>query len=135
MRERPNVLSLIWRETLVQAAVFREWLIRNSQLPAHAAMAHLFCEMVTRSQAAGLCDGYSCDMPVTQEMLGAALGLTAVHINRTLQMLRELGLVDYRSGRLLIRDFPRLAEAAQFDPHYLHLRRSTAGAAVSARSR
>ena len=121
MAARPNVLSLIWRECLIQAAVFREWLLRNSQLPAHSAMAHLFCEIFYRSRACGLVDSDSCEFPVTQEMLADALGLTSVHVNRTLQLLRETGMVDHKAGRLYVHDFYRLAQAAEFDPHYLHL--------------
>ena len=122
MAERPNVLSLIWRESLIQASVFREWLLRNSQLPAHSAMGHLFCEIFLRSRAAGQVEGDSCDFPVTQDMLAAALGLTSVHVNRTLQLLRESGMVDHKAGRLFVYDYERLAQAAEFDPQYLHLR-------------
>ena len=121
-KARPNILALIWRETLVQAAMFREWLMRNSRLPADAAMAHLFCEIYVRSRAAGLVEDGSCEMPVTQEMLADALGLTGVHVNRTLQALRETGLVDHKGGRLIVNDFKRLAHYADFDPTYLHLR-------------
>ena len=53
MDARPKVLALIWRETLVQGAIFREWLMRNSQMLAHAQMAHFFCEVMTRARAAG----------------------------------------------------------------------------------
>ena len=122
MEERPSVQALIWRETLIQAAVFREWLTRNSTLPAHSAMAHLFCEMFVRADAAGLVVANSCEMPTTQEMLGQALGLTAVHVNRTLQLLRESGLVDLKNGRLEVHNYDKLAEIGEFDPHYLHLR-------------
>lgn len=122
IRARPNILDLVWRETLVQAAMFREWLMRNSRLSADAAMAHLFCEIYVRSRAAGLALDGSCDMPVTQEMLADALGLTGVHVNRTLQSLRETGLVEHKSGRLYIHDLQRLAAYADFDPGYLHLR-------------
>ena len=122
MEERPAVLNLIWRETLVQGSTFREWLVRNSSLPAHAAMAHLFCEIYTRANAKGLVNGDGCDLPVTQEMLGEALGLTPVHVNRTLKLLRDAGAVEHRSGRLVIHDFDRLADAADFNPLYLHLR-------------
>jgi len=124
IRARPNVLDLVWRESLVQAAMFREWLMRNSRLTADAAMAHLFCEIYTRSRAAGLATNGTCDMPVTQEMLADALGLTGVHVNRTLQSLRETGLVDHKGGRLFIHDYKRLAAYADFDPGYLHLRNS-----------
>jgi CRP-like cAMP-binding protein len=122
MEERPGLRALIWRETLIQAAVFREWLTRNSTLPAHSAMAHLFCEIYVRSEAAGLVVANSCEMPTTQETLAHALGLTAVHVNRTLQLLRESGLVELKNGRLYIQDYHKLAEIGEFDPHYLHLR-------------
>ena len=122
MDERPNLQALVWRETLIQAAVFREWLTRNSTLPAHSAMAHLFCEIYVRSGAAGQVTADSCEMPTTQETLAQALGLTAVHVNRTLQLLRESGLVELKNGRLYIHNFDKLAEIGEFDPLYLHLR-------------
>ena len=122
MDERPNLQALVWRETLIQAAVFREWLTRNSTLPAHSAMAHLFCEIYVRSRAAGQVTADSCEMPTTQETLAQALGLTAVHVNRTLQLLRESGLVELKNGRLYIHNFDKLAEIGEFDPLYLHLR-------------
>jgi CRP-like cAMP-binding protein len=124
MVSRPRVLSLIWRSSLIQSAVYREWLMRNSQLSADGAMAHLFCEVYKRSSAANLVERNSCEMPLTQEMLADALGLTGVHVNRTLQQLRETGMVDHRSGRLFVHDFERLANYAEFDPFYLHLKDS-----------
>lgn len=123
MARHPPVMALIWRQTLVQAAIFRAWLMRNSSQPAHAAMAHLFCEALRRAQAAGTADGDSCDLPVTQEILADALGISLVHVNRTLQILRQTGAVDFRGGRLDVHDLPRLWGIADFDPHYLHLRR------------
>ena len=122
MLERPRVQALIWRSSLIQSALYREWLMRNSRLAADRGMAHLFCEIYKRSGAAGLVDEKSCEMPLTQEMLADALGLTGVHVNRTLQQLRETGMVDHRSGRLFVHDFERLASFADFDPFYLHLR-------------
>ncbi len=120
--ERPEARKLLWRQTLVQGAVFREWLVRNSNMSAHAALAHLFCEMFTRAKAAGLNDGDNCDLPLTQEFVADALGMTSVHTNRTLKVLRDTGAVDWRAGRLTIFNWNRLQEMADFDPAYLHLR-------------
>jgi CRP-like cAMP-binding protein len=114
--------KLLWRQTLVQGAVFREWLVRNSNFPAHASLAHFLCEMFTRAKAAKLVENDSCDLPLTQEFVADALGLTSVHLNRTLQLLRDAGAVEWRSGRLTVRDLPRLEDIASFDPTYLHLR-------------
>ena len=124
--ERPAVEALVWRSSLIQSSLFREWLARNSRLPADGAMAHLFCEMYVRSRAAGLVEQNSCDMPLTQEMLADALGLTGVHVNRTLQSLRETGLVDHKAGRLYVHDLRKLANFGDFDPQYLHLRNGQA---------
>lgn len=122
--ERPTVQSLVWRETLVQASIFRMWLMRNSRSAALQKLAHLFCEIATRHMAAGsmTADG-SCALPITQTDLADALGLTPVHANRTLMLLRETGSVEWRSGGLKIHDWARLQEIAEFDPTYLHLRK------------
>jgi CRP-like cAMP-binding protein len=122
MDARPQILSLIWPETLVQAAVFREWLMRNSRMLAHAQMAHFFCEIMTRAKAAGLAEGDTCDLALTQEDLADALGMSPVHVNRTLMILRSGGLLDFRSGKLTVTNWDGLVEAAEFDPAYLHLR-------------
>jgi CRP-like cAMP-binding protein len=119
---RPNVLSLIWRETLVQAAILRAWLMRNSRLLPDGQMAHLFCETVARAKAAGLTEGDSCDLPVTHEDLADALGMPAVHVNRTLTMLRAARLAEFQSGRLTILNWNQLVDIAEFDSSYLHLR-------------
>jgi CRP-like cAMP-binding protein len=125
MDARPKVLALMWRETLVQAAVFREWLMRNSQMLAHAQMAHFFCEIMARSRAAGVARDDTCDLPITQQDLAEALGMSTVHANRTLMILREGGLADLRGGKLHVLNWPKLAEAAEFDPAYLHLRKGS----------
>ena len=122
MAERPALQALVWRSALTQSSLYREWLMRNSRLPADAGMAHLFCEMFIRSNVGGLVDQDSCEMPLTQEMLADALGLTGVHVNRTLQGLRETGLVDHKNGRLFVHDVRKLASFADFEPSYLHLR-------------
>jgi CRP-like cAMP-binding protein len=121
MEARPRVRMLIWRETLIQGAMFREWLTRNSRLLAHEQLAHFFCEMMTRARAAGVARGDSCELPISQQDLAEALGLAPVHVNRTLQILQASDLLSFRGGVLTVPDLDRLAEAAQFDPTYLHL--------------
>lgn len=120
--ERPGVRKLLLRETLVQAAIFREWLMRNSNMAAHSCIAHLICEMFTRARAAGLTQGESFELRISQQMLSEAVGLTSVHTNRTLMLLRQSGAVEWRDGIVSIRDWARLKEIARFDPYYLHLR-------------
>jgi CRP-like cAMP-binding protein len=121
VEERPNVLAAFTQEAMAQASIHRAWLVRNC-LPAAAALAHLFCEIVTRECARTGSAGHSCELPLTQEVLGEMLGLTAVHVNRTLKVLRGQGLVDMQLGRLIVHDFDGLSTLAQFDPYYLDLR-------------
>jgi CRP-like cAMP-binding protein len=122
MEQRPGVAALIRRAGALQGSMYRRWLMRNSTQNAAASMANLFCELYARADAAGLVCNGSCDLPVTQENLGEALGLTGVHVNRTLQLLRRQALVELKLGRLFVNDFDGLAKVAEFDPQYLHLK-------------
>jgi CRP-like cAMP-binding protein len=84
-------------------------------------MAHLFCEVMTRAKAAGLAQGDTCNLPVRQADLGDALGMTNVHVNRTLMLLRATGSVEFQDGKLTIMNWEQLVQIAQFDGSYLHL--------------
>jgi CRP-like cAMP-binding protein len=121
MDTHPNLNALMWRETLVQGAMLRAWLMRNSQTQGHERLAHLFCEIMTRAKAAGLAQDGTCDLPITQEDLADALGLSVVHVNRTLMLLRATGSVEFRAGKLTVLDWNQLVEIAEFDGSYLHL--------------
>lgn len=117
----PRLGDELWRETLVQAAIYADWVVNLGGRNARARVAHLFCEMHTRLKAAGLDNGAS-GLGLTQVQVSEATGLSTVHVNRVMQGLRAEGLVA--KGRLLtVPDWARLAEAAQFDPAYLHIRR------------
>jgi len=122
MRAHPTVADLFWRDTLIDAAIFREWIVALGQRSALSHLAHLLCEVFTRLRAVGLAQDQSCNLPLTQTELGDACGLSSVHVNRTLQELRGEGLIELHHGRLTILDWARLQEVAQFDPAYLHLR-------------
>jgi CRP-like cAMP-binding protein len=126
IRAHPRIGNVFWRDTLIDAAVFREWVINVGRRDAYARLAHLFCELFTRLSAVGLSDGYSCAMPITQAELGDATGLSAVHVNRIMQELRGNGLIRTRGGSIYIDDWDGLQEAGQLDPTYLHLGRKAA---------
>src|SRR5215207_10482780 len=86
-------------------------------------VTHLFCELFTRFRSVGLAANGSLGLPLTQEELGDALGLSTVHVNRVLQALRADGLIALQSGKLTINDWESLQEAGEFKPNYLHLPR------------
>ena len=123
MGEYPRITRAFWWHDLVNASIQREWLLNIGARSAYERLAHLFVEMFFRMRAVGLTDGDSCEFPLTQTDLGDTTGLTAVHINRTLQELRHEGLVELDRKRLRIPNLDALMEAAQFNPNYLHLDR------------
>jgi len=118
--EHPPVGLALWRDTLVDAAMLREWVVGLGQRPAYERMAHLFCEVAYRVAALGGAPAASFDFPVTQVELGDALGLSVVHVNRVMQRLRAEGLLSHRGGTVTIHDWGGLRLAGDFDPGYLH---------------
>jgi CRP-like cAMP-binding protein len=117
----PRIAAAFWRETLIEGAVFREWMLNIGRREAYARIAHFFCEMLVRLKAVGLAEDHACDLPITQAEVGEALGLTSVHVNRVLQQMRADGLVETQGTRLTIPDWDRLKEAGEFNPLYLQL--------------
>ncbi len=119
-RHHPNRILALWRMTLIEAANSQEWVVNVGRRTAYQRTAHLLCEFLLRMRWAGLAQGLTCRMPFTQVELGDTLGLTAVHVNRTLQWLRSEKLIDLRNETLIVHDWPKLTLAAGFDPAYLH---------------
>ncbi len=117
----PLIARALWWATLVEEAVMREWLVNMGQRHADRAMCHLFCELLARLRVVGLAREGSYDFPLTQEDLGDVLGLTSIHVNRTLQDVRSAGLITLQGGVLTIHDEAALARMCGFKPEYLHL--------------
>lgn len=117
----PRVGALLWRDTLIDAAVFREWMAGIGRKSAFGRIAHLFCEMYVKLEAVGLAGDNRCPLPITQAELGDALGLTTVHVNRTLQAMRGQGLITLRGSTLVVHAWKELCQSSEFDPAYLHL--------------
>jgi CRP-like cAMP-binding protein len=123
--ERPNVGMAMWHDTLVDGSVFREWIANVGRRDAQARLAHLLCEFSLRLKVAGLGEDTDYELPMTQEQLADCVGLTPVHINRTLKALEAQGLITRRTSRSIsIGDWKKLADAGDFDSNYLHLRES-----------
>lgn len=117
----PRIGAAFWRISLIDAALVREWMLNTGRREAYARMAHLFCELITRLDAVGLAPDRTCPLPMTQPELADALGITPVHVNRTLADLKDAGLITLRSKRLTVHDWDGLVAAGEFDPTYLHL--------------
>ncbi len=119
---RPNVGLAMWMDTLVDASIFREWVANVGRRDARTRIAHLLCEFSLRLKVAGLGGNGEYELPMTQEQLGDATGLTSVHVNRTIKALEAEGLINRSNPRSIhIGDWRKLAETGDFDSSYLHM--------------
>jgi len=121
MNERhPRLAAALWRATLIDAAIFRQWMVDMGRKSSYGRLAHLICELIVLAQSVGL-EEYVIEHLPTQEEFGDALGLSVVHVNRTMMALRRDGLVATQGRRLTVIDWEGLKLAGDFDPEYLHL--------------
>lgn len=121
----PAIAAAFWRDCVLDAGIVAQWVINLGSRDARTRLAHFFCELAVRYRLMDQSDGRAFRLPMTQEQLADALGLTPVHINRTLQSLRGDGLISFDQGRVDILDTHMLEAAAEFDPAYLMPSKST----------
>jgi CRP-like cAMP-binding protein len=119
-RAMPRIAELLWRDTLIDASMFREWIVNVGQRPALNRLAHVIVELRERLSVIGRVQGAVFPMPLTQEQLGEAMGITSVHANRVVKQLREENVVDFNRGQVTVLDESKLETLAQFDRRYLH---------------
>jgi CRP-like cAMP-binding protein len=120
----PRLTRALWWDMALDAAIHREWMVSLGRRSAYEQMAHLLCEMLLRLRVVGLASGDGFDLPLTQEQLGDAFGLSTVHVNRMLQALRRGNLIATAGRRITVPDLEALKEVAGFDPTYLERRGS-----------
>jgi CRP-like cAMP-binding protein len=117
----PQVSLAMWVDTLIDASIFREWIMNVGRRDARERLAHVFCEFARRLEVAGLGSTSGYELPMTQEQLADATGMTAVHVNRTLKAMAEEGLIQRDRRFVIIPDWEKLREVAGFSELYLHL--------------
>lgn len=119
----PHLTRMLWFTTNLDAAIHREWVVSLGLRTAMARIAHFICELFYRLRVVGLTDGHSFRLDLTQADVGECLGLTSIHVNRTLRELREGGLVTFRQKVIEIHDLAGLERVAEFSTDYLFLDR------------
>jgi CRP-like cAMP-binding protein len=119
----PRIARALWQSTLLDSAVFREWMVGIGRRSATQRIAHLVCEMFYRLRSVGLADNGSYELPLTQAEIADALGLSTVHVNRSLQALRRKKLLSFERGQVAILDWEGLKTAGEFESRYLHVGR------------
>jgi CRP-like cAMP-binding protein len=129
LRAHPRIADVFWRDTLIDAGIFRQWIVGLGRRDAYARIAHILCEVYVRLRAVGLVNGQTFTLPITQAELGDATGVSTVHVNRILQELRGNGLIATPKGgggQVMIKDWDGLQKVGEFDPTYLHLKKKAA---------
>ena len=116
----PAVARVLWIDTLIDSSIFREWVVNVGRRDSRARVSHILCEFSLRMEAAGLAKDHVYELPMTQEQLADAVGLTSVHVNRVLKQLGEEGLIDRDRRTIRIVDWKRMREAGDFNERYLH---------------
>jgi CRP-like cAMP-binding protein len=117
----PHLGRMLWFSTLLDAAMHREWIFRIGRLEATGRVAHFLCETQARLRVVGMATDDRFHLPLTQQDIGEACGLTSVHVNRTLRRLREAGLVELANREVHVLNGRGLAQLGEFEPDYLFL--------------
>ena len=120
---RPTVAVAVLVKILVEASIFREWVLNVGRRNARSRVAHVLCELAVRLEAEGLSGEYEYELPMTQEQLADAVGLTSVHVNRTLKALENEGLIKRTKRNISFPQWERLRDVGDFNRRYLHLER------------
>jgi CRP-like cAMP-binding protein len=120
LRERPLLAEAVWRDAMVDASIFREWVLNIGRRDAKSRIAHMLCEVAKRAEAAGLGSSQGFELPLTQEEIADATGLTGVHVNRMIRDLLNDGAIARHGRTYVIADWERMCEIADFEDSYLH---------------
>ncbi len=121
LEKHPKLAMAFWRNTVADGAVDREWIFNLGRRGAVSRLAHVFCETHLKLEYDGAASPSAFTFPVTQADLGDAMGLSTVHVNRSLQALRHAGLLTLSRGTARVLDRKGLRHKAEFEGGYLGL--------------
>jgi len=116
----PHLTRLLWLLTVIDGAIHREWIVAMGRRSKKSHMAHLFCELFMRLKVVGKTHNNSFSFPLTQAELANVLGISLVHLNKTLRLLRDEKALEWVSRTVTIHDWRNLVHLAEFEPNYLN---------------
>ena len=117
---RPRLVSALWRDTLIDSAAFRDWILNVGKRSAEQRVTHLIAELRARLANVNLLHDETFEFPATQADVADAVGLTSVHVNRVLKELRNAEVLEWARGDVKVLNVEKLHQIARFDPLYLH---------------
>lgn len=123
VRSCSGVADAIVASTLVEGSISREWLLNIGRRDGRARVAHLLCELSLRLGLVKQAQGQGYNLPLNQDQIADALGLTPVHVNRMLKSLEAEGLIKRIGRRITFPRWDALCDVAGFSSRYLYLER------------
>jgi CRP-like cAMP-binding protein len=117
----PHLARLLWLSTVIDGAIHREWIVAMGRRSKKSHLAHLFCELFLRLDVVNLASDKSFPFPLTQSEMADVLGISLVHLNKTLKILRNENVLAWENRTIAILDWDGLRRIAEFDPTYLNL--------------
>lgn len=115
----PTIAQAFWAYASLDAAILAQWAVNVGRRDAKSRIAHFLCELGIRFEQSGLGSRDEFILEASQNQIGDAVGLTSVHVNRTLKTLKQSDLVAIDGHVVRIMNWPALAGIADFDPTYL----------------
>ncbi|MGN6497819.1 MAG: Crp/Fnr family transcriptional regulator [Tsuneonella sp.] len=113
----PAIAEALWRDTMVDSMITAQWVVNVGRRDAESRIAHLLCEMACR-YGVGSTGAVVFKLPMTQQQLADATGLTPVHVNRCLQKLKASG-ISVRNRTVRVDSWDALVALGDFDRGYL----------------
>ncbi|WP_089726969.1 Crp/Fnr family transcriptional regulator [Modicisalibacter muralis] len=120
IRQSNKLTTVLFAIASRQQALLTERLVSLARRSAHEKLAHFLYEMYLRVLQTGATDDGHFRLPLSQEQIADALGLSTVHVSRTFSAFREKGMVLRERHKITLLDSDALARVAQFDSRYLH---------------
>lgn len=122
----PKLAAAITWSAAREEAMLAEHVVRLGRRNALERTAHLLLELLNRLKAVDAASGRSYAFPISQQLLADTLGLSVVHVNRTLRKLRLRGLIKIETGRILIKDVEEMERLAAYDSGHIGAKRTPA---------
>lgn len=117
----PHLTRMLWLSTLIDGAIHREWIVAMGRKSKISHLAHIVCELFLRLKVVQKAGEDSFHFPLSQAELADVMGVSLVHLNKTLQKLRREKVLTWINRTITIVDWTRMQELAEFDRTYLNL--------------
>lgn len=119
--QRGQLAMSLWWAAVQEESILRQQIVRNGRLTARERVAHFLLELHRRATIVKEAQGSKFHLPLTQTIIGDALGLSHIHVNRVLRKFMVEKLIRREKSWIELLEPAKLAEICEFNPAYLHL--------------